>query len=461
MTMKENNAWNNYDDKALRELESLSKRYMDFISENKTERETAASLIKMAENKGYRDLNEIMRNGEYLKIGSKVYAANMKKAVVMLNIGEDIVNKGLNILGAHIDSPRLDIKQNPLYEKEEFAYLNTQYYGGIKKYQWVTIPLAMHGVIIKKDGTEINVCIGESDNDPVFFISDLLIHLASDQMKKTAAKVIEGEDLDIVFGTKPLNKDAENAVKANVLKILKDRYDVEEGDFWSAELEIVPAGKAREAGIDRSLILAYGHDDRCCAYTSAEAMLEIDKPSTTACALFVDKEEIGSVGATGMESRFFENVIAELLDRMGIYSELNLKRVLRNSRMLSSDVSATYDPIYADRFDKLNAALYGRGLVFNKYGGGRGKSESNDANAEYLARLRNILDRHEVMYQSSELGKVDAGGGGTIAYILSLYGMEVVDSGIAVLSMHAPWEAISKADLYEAKKGYKAFLEEA
>lgn len=459
--MKEINSWTNYNKKELGEIDRLSKDYIDFISENKTEREATSALISLAEKNGYRNLDEIIKNGEKLEQGSKIYAVNMKKAIVMLNIGKDITRDGLNILGAHLDSPRLDTKQNPLYEKDEFAYLNTQYYGGIKKYQWVTIPLSIHGVIIKKDGSEVKVSIGENDDDPVLFISDLLIHLAQEQMKKPANEVIEGENLDIVVGTKPLNGEEKEAVKANILKLLKEKYGVDEDDLWSSELEIVPAGRAREAGLDRSLILGYGHDDRCCAYTSALAMMEVENPTKTACGLFVDKEEIGSVGATGMESKFFENVIAEVLDRMDIYSELNLKRTLRNSRMLSSDVSATFDPLYADKFDKPNAAQYGRGIVFNKYTGGRGKSSSNDANAEYLAKLRKIFNDNNVVFQSAELGRVDVGGGGTIAYILSLYGMEVVDSGIAVLSMHSPWEAISKADLYEAKKGYVAFLKDA
>lgn len=459
--MKEINSWTNYNKKELGEIDRLSKNYIDFISENKTEREATSALISLAEKNGYRNLDEIIENGEKLEQGSKIYAVNMKKAIVMLNIGKDITRDGLNILGAHLDSPRLDTKQNPLYEKDEFAYLNTQYYGGIKKYQWVTIPLSIHGVIIKKDGSLVKVSIGENDDDPVLFISDLLIHLAQEQMKKPANEVIEGENLDIVVGTKPLNGEEKEAVKANILKLLKEKYGVDEDDLWSSELEIVPAGRAREAGLDRSLILGYGHDDRCCAYTSALAMMEVENLAKTACGLFVDKEEIGSVGATGMESKFFENVIAEVLDRMGIYSELNLKRTLRNSRMLSSDVSATFDPLYADKFDKPNAAQYGRGIVFNKYTGGRGKSSSNDANAEYLAKLRKIFNDNNVVFQSAELGRVDVGGGGTIAYILSLYGMEVVDSGIAVLSMHSPWEAISKADLYEAKKGYVAFLKDA
>lgn len=459
--MKDKNAWNSYSPAELEALDKLSKGYIDFISEGKTERECTDLLVKMAEEHGYRDLSEVIRNNETLDVGSKVYAVNMHKSLVTFNIGEDIVNRGMNILGAHIDSPRIDLKQNPLYETDEFAYLDTQYYGGIKKYQWVTMPLALHGVVAKKDGTVVNVNIGEAPTDPVFFISDLLIHLAQDQMQLTGTKLIDGENMDIVFGTQPLDEDTENAVKANVLKLLKDKYDIEEDDFWSAEIEAVPSGRAREAGLDRSLILGYGHDDRSCAYTSAVALFEVDNPKTTTCGLFVDKEEIGSYGATGMQSHFFEDIVRELLDRMGIYTELNAARVLRNSRMLSSDVSATYDPMYADKFSKRNAALFGRGIVFNKYTGSRGKGGSNDANAEYLGHLRAIMHKHDVKFQSAELGKVDVGGGGTIAYILALYGMEVVDSGIAVLNMHAPYEAVSKSDVYEAYKGYKAFILEA
>lgn len=458
--MKDTNAWTTYTEKDIEQLEALSRDYIDFLSEGKTERECVDLLITMAEKNGYRNLEDVIAADEKLNVGDKVYAVNMQKAIVMFNIGEDIVGRGMNILGAHIDSPRLDVKQNPLYESEEYAYLNTHYYGGIKKYQWVTLPLAIHGVVCKKDGTTVKVNIGEKEDDPVFFVSDLLIHLAQDQMELKAAKVIEGENLDVMIGSAPLKGEEKDAVKANMLRILKDSYGIEEDDFWSAELEIVPAGRAREAGFDRSLILSYGHDDRSCAYTSAVALFEAESPARTACGLFVDKEEIGSVGATGMESHFFEDTMRELLDRLGVYSELNLTRCLRNCRMLSSDVSAALDPLYVDKFDKANAALIGHGIVFNKFTGGRGKSGSNDANAEYLADIRRIFHKHNVMFQSAELGKVDIGGGGTIAYILSLYGMQVVDSGIAVLSMHAPWEAISKSDLYEAKKGYVAFLVE-
>ncbi len=456
------NAWTTYTKKDLTALEKISKDYKDFLDKGKTERECTELLVEMAEKSGYVNLDEVIKKGQKLGQGSKIYAVNMGKAVMMLNIGKDIIGDGMNVLGAHIDSPRLDLKQNPLYEETEIGYFNTHYYGGIKKYQYVAIPLALHGVVVKPDGTKITINIGEKDDDPVFFVSDLLIHLADQQMKKVAAHVVEGEDLDIIVGTKPLKGGSKKkSVKEALLKLLKDEYDIEEDDFISAEIEAVPAGRARDAGLDRSMILAYGHDDRCCAYPSALAMMDVDNPSTTSCGLFVDKEEIGSVGATGMESHFFEDVMREVLDLMGIYSEINLSRCFRNSRMLSSDVNAAFDPIYKDYFEKQNASKLGRGLVFCKFTGSRGKSGSNDANAEYLGELRRIMDKHKVVYQTAELGKVDIGGGGTIAYILSLYGMQVIDSGLAVFSMHAPWEAISKADLYEAYKGYKAFLIEA
>ena len=452
------NAWTLYGDAEIRELEKLSADYIEFLNNGKTERECACILAEMAEKNGYRDLKDVIAKGERLAKGDKVYADNMGKALMMINIGEDIVRDGMNILGAHIESPRMDIKQNPLYESDELSYLDTHYYGGIKKYQYVALPLALHGVVVRPDGTRISINIGENEGDPVFFVSDLLIHLSQDQLKKTAADVVEGDNLDIVVGSRPLKGEEKDAVKSAVLKLLKDEYGMDEDDFVSAEIEAVPAGKAREAGFDRSMILGYGHDDRCCAYPSALAMMDVSEVKTTSCGLFVDKEEIGSIGATGMESHFFEDTMREVLDRMGIYTELNLTRVLRNSRMLSSDVSAAFDPMYADKFEKKNAAFFGHGLVFNKYTGIQGKAKSNDANAEYIALLRGILDKHGVVYQTAEMGKVDVGGGGTIAYILSLYGMQVIDSGIAVLSMHAPWEAISKSDLYEAYKGYKAFL---
>ena len=417
--------------------------------------------MRQAREAGYRDLKEVIASGHRLEAGDKVYAVNMKKSIVLFQIGEAPIAYGMNILGAHIDTCRLDVKQNPLYEDGGLAYLDTHYYGGIKKYQWVTLPLALHGVVVKPDGKVIEVCIGEDEGDPVFCVTDLLIHLSQEQMKKNAAKVVEGEDLDILVGNHPLAGEDKEAVKAGVLKLIKEKYDIDEEDFESAELALVPAGKARDLGFDRSMILAYGQDDRVCAYTSLRAMLETEHVRRTACCLLVDKEEIGSVGATGMQSHFFENTVAELLNAMGVYSELTLRRTLANSKMLSSDVSSAYDALYASAFDKKNVAYFGRGMVFNKFTGARGKSGSNDANAEYLAELRRILNKHQVHYQLAELGRVDLGGGGTIAYIMSLYGMQVIDSGVGVISMHSPWEATSKVDIYETRKGYTAFLLEA
>ena len=384
----------------------------------------------------------------------------MGKAIVLFHAGTAPVEEGMNILGAHIDSPRIDVKQNPLYENEGLAFLDTHYYGGVKKYQWLSIPLALHGVVIKKDGEKVEICVGEKETDPVLVINDLLPHLGAKQREKLAKDFIDGEQMDLLIGNRPEDGE-EDAVTRRIRNLLKEKYDIEEEDFLSAELEIVPAGRARECGLDNSMILAYGQDDRVCAYTSLLAMLGMDTPKHTSCCLFTDKEEIGSVGATGMQSRFFENAVAELLDAMGCYSDLRLRRTLKNSSMLSSDVSAGYDPAYGEAFEKKNAAYLGRGIVLNKFTGARGKSGSNDANAEYVARVRNIFDSHEVAFQTAELGKVDVGGGGTIAYIAALYGMEVIDSGVAVLSMHAPWEVTSKADIYEAKKAYKAFLLEA
>lgn len=456
--MERENAWKKYAEEQMTELESLSDEYRKFLDRGKTERECVKEIIKLAEKAGYKDLNKIISKDKKLKAGDKVYAVNMKKSVALFQIGKKPMEQGMNILGAHIDSPRLDVKQNPLYEDSDFAYLDTHYYGGIKKYQWVTLPLAIHGVIVKKDGTTAEVVIGEKENDPVVCVTDLLIHLSGEQLDKRADKVIEGEQLDILVGSRPLEGEEKEKVKAGVLKLLADKYGVEEEDFLSAELEIVPAGKARNAGIDSSMIMAYGQDDRVCAYTSLAAMLNVEKPEKTTCCLLVDKEEIGSVGATGMLSRFFENVTAEVMERAGAYSELALRRCLASSRMLSSDVSAAFDPSFAGSFEKKNAAYFGRGMVFNKFTGARGKSGSNDANAEYLAEIRSIMDRENIAFQTAELGKVDQGGGGTIAYILALYGMEVIDCGVAVLNMHAPWEVTSKADIYETKKGYEAFL---
>ncbi len=459
--MERKNAWKEYTAKELKELEKLSRGYLDFLSVGKTERECVKEIIRQAQAHGYAAIENVLEEGRPLAPGDKIYAVCMNKAVALFQIGEEPLEQGMNILGAHLDSPRMDIKQNPLYESDDMAYLDTHYYGGIKKYQWVTLPLAIHGVVVKKDGTAIDICIGEKEEDPVFCVTDLLIHLAGTQLEKKAAKVIEGEKLDLLVGSIPLKEEEKDGVKANVLAILKDTYGIEEEDFISAELEIVPAGRAREMGLDKSMIMAYGQDDRVCAYTSLAAMLEGKKLKKTACCLLVDKEEIGSVGATGMQSRFFENTVAELLNLNGEYSELLLKRALRRSRMLSSDVNAAYDPLFADSFEKKNASFLGRGVVFSKFTGSRGKSGSNDANAEYLAALRKIMDDNNVAFQTAELGKVDIGGGGTIAYILSLYGMEVIDSGVAVLNMHAPWEVTSKADVYEAKKCYAAFLKDA
>ena len=462
--MEHKNVWEKYDKKQLKAVDELSDRYRSFLDNGKTERECIDQIVNRIEKEGYVELEGLMKAGKTLKAGDKVYSVCMNKSIVMYQIGKRSMVEGLNILGAHIDSPRLDVKQNPLYEDGGIAYLDTHYYGGVKKYQWVTLPLALHGVIVKKDGTTIEVNVGEDEKDPVFFVSDLLIHLAGEQLEKKAAKVIEGEALDIVVGNMPImNKDKEKeekeAVKKKVLQILKDMYDIEEEDFLSAEIEVVPAGRAREAGFDRSMVLAYGHDDRVCAFTSLEAMLEVENPERTTCCILVDKEEIGSVGATGMQSRFFANTVAEVLNLLGDYSELNVRRCLAASYMLSSDVSAGFDPSYASSFDKKNAAFLGQGMVFNKFTGSRGKSGSNDANAEYIAQIRKIMDEGNISFQTAELGKVDVGGGGTIAYILALYGMNVIDCGVAVLNMHAPWEAISKADLMETKNGYKVFLQ--
>ena len=476
--MENRNTWEIYSPEQSSECEDFSKGYIDFLSDAKTERECGDIIVREAKTAGYKDLDELIRKGEKLNAGDKVYRVNMNKAIVMFNLGSDPLTDGMNILGAHIDSPRMDVKQNPVYEDGGFAYLDTHYYGGIKKYQWVTLPLAIHGVVVKKDGTSVKVSVGEKPDDPVFFVSDLLIHLAQRQMDKKAATVIEGEALDIIVANRPINISGENdkeagkdsadskegakeAVKKGLLDILKKEYDIEEEDFISAELEVVPAGRAREAGFDRSMILSYGQDDRVCAYTSYKAMLEITDVKRTSCCILVDKEEIGSVGATGMQSRFFENTVAEVLEMTGCGGDLNVKRTLAACTMLSSDVSSAFDPSYAANFDKKNVAYLGCGMVFNKFTGARGKSGSNDANAEYLGMLRRIFDEDKVNFQTAELGKVDVGGGGTIAYIMALYGMNVIDSGVAVLNMHAPWEATSKADVYETYRGYCSFINKA
>ena len=455
------NVWLTYDEKDVEELEKLSDEYKAFLSRCKTERECTVYFTKEAEKAGYRSLDTLISEGASLKEGDKVYAVGMGKTIALFQIGRKPVTDGMNILCAHIDSPRLDLKQVPLYEDTELAFLDTHYYGGIKKYQWVTIPLALHGVIAKKDGSVVEVNIGESPEDPIVYVTDLLVHLASKQLAKKGSEVVTGENLDILVGSRPLEGEEKDAVKANILRLLKEKYDMEEDDFLSAEIEVVPAGPARDCGLDRSMIAGYGHDDRVCAFPSFQAMIETEAPEKTSCCILVDKEEIGSVGATGMQSMFFENTVAELLALMGMDSNLAVRRTLARSKMLSSDVSAAYDPAYSEAFEKKNCAFFGKGLVLNKYTGARGKSGSNDANAEYLAQLRRIFDDNKVAFQTAELGKVDFGGGGTIAYIAALYGMEVVDSGVAVLSIHAPCEIISKADLYEAKKGYAAFLKEA
>ena len=463
--MERRNAWLSYKEAEETEMEKLAKAYREFLDKGKTERECVAEIVKEAEAAGYESLESKLEKGEKIKAGDKVYAVGMKKIVALFHVGTEELSGGMSILCAHIDSPRLDVKQNPLYEDTDLAYLDTHYYGGVKKYQWVALPMAMHGVIVKKDGTVVNVTVGEDEDDPVVYITDLLIHLAGQQMAKKASEAVEGEKLDILIGSQPLkdlpDDKKKEAVKENVLRILNEKYGVEEEDFLSAELEIVPAGKARDCGLDRSMIAGYGQDDRVCAYTSLLALLEMEAPKRTSCCLLVDKEEIGSVGATGMQSHFFENSVAEVLDAMGQYSDLRLRKALKNSSMLSSDVSAGYDPAFAEAFEKKNSAYLGRGIVLNKFTGARGKSGSNDANAEYVARVRRIFDDHKVCFQTAELGKVDVGGGGTIAFIAALYGMEVIDSGVSVLSMHAPWEVTSKADVYEAKKAYKAFLLDA
>ena len=449
-------AWEKYNDEQINDIMTFNEGYKNYITKGKTERLCVSETVKLAMAHGYKELNEV----DILKPGDKVYVTNMKKNIALFVIGKKPLEDGMRILGAHIDSPRMDLKQNPLYESEGFAMLDTHYYGGVKKYQWVTIPLSMVGVVVKKDGTVINVNIGEDENDPVVGISDLLVHLSADQLKKDGAKVIEGEDLDVTFGSIPLKDHEKDAVKANVLKILKDKYDFDEEDFLSAEIEIVPSGKARDYGIDRSMVAGYGHDDSVCAYTSLMAILDMEMPDYTSCCILVDKEEIGSVGATGAQSLFFENTVSELLLKQGTDSFVKTRKAMANSKMLSSDVSAGVDPLYLSVNDKKNAAYLGKGIVFNKYTGARGKSGSNDANPEYMAEIRKILDDDNIYYQTAELGKVDQGGGGTIAYILGNYNMNVIDAGVAVLNMHAPMEIVSKVDVYEAYLAYRTFLKQ-
>ena len=463
--MEKKNAWLSYTEEDNIKIEEISRNYIDFLSNNKIERECTEEIIKRAKAKGFRDLDECIKNKTTIFPGDKLYVNNRNKSVALFVIGTDNIEDGMNILGAHIDSPRLDLKATPLYEDTELAYFDTHYYGGIKKYQWVAIPLALHGVIVKKDGTRIKVVVGENENDPVVGISDLLPHLGADQMKKEASKVVEGENLDVLIGSKPIeiseDEKEKDGVKRNILNLLKDIYGIEEDDFLSAEIEVVPAGRARDFGLDRSMVMAYGQDDKVCAYTSLEAFLEVEEPKRTISCILVDKEEIGSVGATGMESHFYENAISEICELIGETSHNSSRRVLNNSKMLSSDVNAAYDPLYSDAFDKRNATKFGYGVGFCKYTGSRGKSGSNDADAEYIAEIRRIMDNNNIRFQISELGKVDKGGGGTIAYILANYNVKVIDCGVGVLSMHAPWEITSKSDIYEAYKCYIAFLKEA
>ena len=456
--MERKYAWHNYDEQTLQDVMSLGDSYRQFLDNGKTERECVIQSVEAAKKAGYVDLKNLIKSNTPIKAGDKIYYTHMDKSIALFNIGTDDLDLGMNILGAHIDSPRIDVKQNPQYEDSNLVFWDTHYYGGIKKYHWVAMPLAIHGVVVKTDGTRININIGDKESDPVFCITDLLPHLGQEQMQKNAAKVIEGEALDLLIGSRPVKDEEKEGVTKFINNLLEKEYGFVERDLLSAELEIVPAGKARDMGFDRSMVLAYGQDDRVCAYTSLVAMLEVDKVKRTTCCLLVDKEEIGSVGATGMQSRFFENAVAEILTLMGKPNSVNVRRTLENSRMLSSDVSAGYDPLYASAFEKKNASYLGMGVVFNKFTGSRGKSGSNDANAEYMGFIRRVMESNNVTYQTAELGKVDLGGGGTIAYIMALYGMNVIDCGVAVLSMHAPWEVTSKADIYEAKRCYVAFL---
>lgn len=451
--------WDKYTDEDMKQCFELSDRYIDFLSNCKTERECVNEFKKQAIANGYKDIEELKANGVKLKAGDKVFADCMGKTLALFLIGSEPIEKGFKILGAHIDSPRLDLKQNPVYEDTDTAFLKTHYYGGIKKYQWVTLPLAIHGVVVKPDGTKINIVIGEDEKEPVLGISDLLIHLSADQMAKTLGKGIEGENLNVWLGTIPMkDKEAKNRVKLNALRLLNDKYGITEEDFVSAELEVVPAGRARSYGLDSSMVMAYGQDDRICAYTSFEAMMKMQKADKTMVTLLVDKEEVGSIGATGMQSNFFENTVAEIVNLKEDYSELKVRRALTNSKMLSSDVSAAFDPNFASVSEKQNSAYLGKGVCFNKYTGSRGKGGCNDANPEFIAQLRSAMGKHNVYWQTAELGKVDQGGGGTIAYILAEYGMEVIDSGVAIISMHSPWEVASKGDIYETCRAYEAFL---
>ena len=452
--------WEKYNEQQMNEVRTFNNGYKKYISDCKTERECVVESIRIAEEYGYKNLKDLIASNTAVKTGDKVYYNNMGKSLILFHIGEEPLENGMNILGAHIDSPRIDLKQHPIYEDKNLCLLKTHYYGGIKKYQWVTTPLAMHGVVCKKDGTTVNIVIGEDENDPVLGITDLLPHLARGQMEKPAPKIIEGEELNITFGSIPLKDEEKEPVKANIMKMLKDRYGIEEDDFVSAEIEIVPAGKARDYGLDRGMVMGYGQDDRVCAYTSLMALLDTPTQKKTTCALLVDKEEVGSIGATGMHSIFFENALVELLELTGGFSELKLRRLYNNTDMLSSDVSAGYDPTFPGVNEPMNSAYIGGGMCINKYTGSGGKGGCNDANPEFIARIRAAFEKHDVTFQTAELGRVDCGGGGTIAYIMAQYNMNVIDAGVAVLSMHAPWEVTSQADVYETYRGYKAFLEE-
>ena len=460
--MERPNAWNHYKKTEMKKVEALSAKYKNFLNRGKTERECVEYIVDALEKDGYISLERAVAEGKKLKAGDKIYACQMHKAVVAFHLGKKPLEAGMNIVGAHIDSPRIDLKQNPFYEDGDYALADTHYYGGIKKYQWVARQLALHGVVAKKDGSIVRICIGEKDDEPVVGISDLLIHLSQEQASKKLSEAITGENLDIILAGKPLAGEEKEPVKAALMKVLKDQYNIEEEDMLSAEIEAVPAEKARDFGLDRSMIIGYGHDDRSCAFAELEALLSITgTPEYTCCGMLVDKEEIGSVGATGMQARYMENAVAEIAALTEKNGELTVRRALKNSRMLSCDVSAGFDPLYASAFEKKNAAFLGRGVCYNKFTGSRGKSGSNDANAEFIGKVRKIMDDNKVCWQMAELGRVDLGGGGTIAYICALYGMEVIDSGVAVLNMHAPMEIISKADLYEAVKAYKAFMLEA
>jgi aspartyl aminopeptidase len=459
LTKNYNLVWDTLEKDEMNKLMDFSQEYKLFMDSSKTEREAADEIVKLAKQNGFINIDDFISKSSSVKPGDKIYAVNKGKVVSLFVIGKQPLESGFNIIGSHIDSPRIDLKPNTLYEDEGIAFLDTHYYGGIKKYQWVTIPLAIHGVVIKKGGEKINIVIGEDDNDPVFYITDLLIHLAADQLDKKLAKGIEGEDLNILFGSMPLSdKEVKCRVKLNMLKLLNEKYGIDEEDLVTAELQVVPAGKSRDVGLDRSMVMAYGHDDRVCAFTSLKAIFDVETPERTSIALFVDKEEIGSVGATGMHSKFFENTVAETMHLAGEGTDLKLRRALANSKMLSADVTAAMDPIYSSVLEKKNAAYLGKGVVLTKYTGVRGKSGSNEANAEFVGYLRDLFNANRITWQIAELGKVDQGGGGTIAYILAEYGMEVIDCGVALLSMHAPWEIASKADIYETYRAYKIFF---